>query len=166
MLLTLALGRKVVCVDDASTLGTVSGFVVRPDEPRLAALRLRRPGGRGAVLPWARVRAVGADAVMAVAAPADAAEGTEKAEGPALSKHAVKHGEVLGKRVLTDRGEEVGEATDAEFDPESGALLTVLVGEQTLDAGRMTGLGSYALVLRAAGTSPDADTGVAGAGEG
>jgi sporulation protein YlmC with PRC-barrel domain len=161
MLLTQTLGRKVVGVDDASTLGTVSGFVVRPDEPQLAALRLRRPGGRGTLLPWTRVRAVGADAVMAVASPDSTDE--EESAGPALSRHAVKHGEVLGKRVLTDLGDEVGEVTDAGFDPESGALLSVLVGDQALDAGRMTGLGSYALVLRASG-APGA-TGF-GAGEG
>ena len=153
--LTEALGRKVVDVADATSLGTVSGFVVHPGEPRLAALRLRRPGGRGTTLPWSRVRAVGPDAVMvrsAVDRGGDDAEETE--EGAGLSKHAVRHGEVLGKRVLTDLGYEVGEVTDAEFDPESGALLGFFVGgasvgEETLDAGRMTGVGSYALVLRA-----------------
>lgn len=150
MRLTETLGRKVVGVDDATTLGTVSGFVVRPDEPQLAALRLRRPGGRGTVLPWARVRAVGADAVMALA-PSDSGEDdADEGGGRVLSKHAVKHGEVLGKRVLTELGDDVGEVTDVEFDPESGALLGVLVGEESLDAGRMRGLGSYALVLRVA----------------
>lgn len=150
MRMTDTLGRKVVGVADATSLGTVSGFVVRPDEPRLAAMRLRRPGGRSTVLPWSRVRAVGADAVMA--RPDDEGE-AEAADNGGLSKHAVKHGEVLGKRVLTELGDEIGEVTDAEFDPESGAVLRFAVGgaagaDETLDAGRMTGLGSYALVLR------------------
>lgn len=156
MRMTDTLGRKVVGVADATSLGTVSGFVVRPDEPRLAAMRLRRPGGRSTVLPWSRVRAVGADAVMARPADADegAQDGAEGEEQGGLSKHAVKHGEVLGKRVLTELGEEIGEVTDAEFDPETGALLSFSVGggavaDETLDATRMTGLGSYALVLRA-----------------
>jgi sporulation protein YlmC with PRC-barrel domain len=152
--MTETLGRKVVGVDDAATLGTVSGFVVRPDEPQLAALRLRRPGGRSTVLPWTRVRAIGADAVMAVSAEAASATGAssvteENGGGRELGRHAVKHGEVLGKRVLTELGNEVGAVTDAEFDPESGALLTVFAGDEVLDAGRMMGLGSYALVLRA-----------------
>ncbi|EST38362.1 hypothetical protein N566_07895 [Streptomycetaceae bacterium MP113-05] len=170
MLLTQALGRRVVAVDDASTLGTVSGFVVRPDGPQLAALRLRRPGGRSSVLSWARVRTVGADAVMVLspeAAGKTSGDAVEEAGGPGLSRHAVRHGEVLGKRVLTDLGEDVGEVTDAEFDPGSGALLSVLVAGRTLDADTMTGLGSYALVVRAGagqppgsgGDPPDADGG-------
>ncbi|MFR9676549.1 PRC-barrel domain-containing protein [Streptomyces sp. TR06-5] len=146
MRLTETLDRKVVGVADATSLGTVSGFVVHPQEPRLAALRLRRSGGRSAVLEWSRVRAVGADAVMVRPA------GDE--DGESLAKEAVKHGEVLGKRVLTETGTEIGEVTDAEFDPESGALLTFVVGggavaEETVGARRMVGLGSYALVLRA-----------------
>jgi sporulation protein YlmC with PRC-barrel domain len=156
--LTETLGRKVVGVADATSLGTVSGFVVRPDEPRLAALRLRRAGGRGALLPWGRVRTVGADAVMAQPAADDSGNGTgargDGASSGDLGRQAVKHGEVLGKRVLTEFGEEIGEVTDAEFDPESGALLNFTVeggsaADGPLDAGRMTGLGSYALVLRA-----------------
>lgn len=154
MRLSETLGRKVVGVTDATTLGTVSGFVVHPDVPRLVALRLRRPGGRGEVLPWSRVRTVGVDAVMARPAPDGGREdGAAAEEDSGLSKHAVKHGEVLGKRVLTDRGDEVGEVTDAEFDPESGELLSFsvsdpTVGDEGLDARRMTGVGSWAVVLR------------------
>ncbi|MCF6525222.1 PRC-barrel domain-containing protein [Streptomyces sp. JJ36] len=137
-------GRTVMGVTDATTLGAVTGFLVDPEEPRVAGLRLRKPGGGSTLLAWSAVRAVGADAVMAD--PDEAGRTARQELGPLAGKRY----EITGKRVLSERGEELGAVEDAEFDPESGALVSVSTPGEEIDAGRIAGLGSYALVVRSA----------------
>ncbi|HVL93803.1 MAG TPA: PRC-barrel domain-containing protein, partial [Acidimicrobiales bacterium] len=53
-----------------------------------------------------------------------------------------------GRRVLTERGRELGAVADVEFDPATGAVTAVLVGQTTVAGDRLIGLGSYALVVK------------------
>ena len=55
--------------------------------------------------------------------------------------------ELVGKRALTERGNELGTVDDVTFDPRTGALETLQVGDREIPAGSLLGSGSYAAVL-------------------
>jgi sporulation protein YlmC with PRC-barrel domain len=57
--------------------------------------------------------------------------------------------EIVGKLVLTERGMELGSITDVDFDPETGAVTTLLTKTETIAGQRMIGLGGYAVVVSA-----------------
>lgn len=135
-----AKGHKVVSTADAETVGRVDGFVVDPAGARVSALRLKKTEGDGDVLPWDAVIGFGPDAVTTGSADVIVA-GTAQDHD--------KHRDVLGKRVLTESGDELGEVKDVEFDPETGTVLMLLTKDGEVAGERMIGLGSYALMVRA-----------------
>jgi sporulation protein YlmC with PRC-barrel domain len=56
---------------------------------------------------------------------------------------------VVGKRVLTSTGDEIGKIRDVDFDPASGVLTALLVDNGSeVEAARLLGVGSYAVVVR------------------
>jgi uncharacterized protein YrrD len=55
--------------------------------------------------------------------------------------------EILGKRILTERGTDLGPVTDVDFDPETGAITTLITKTDTLAGDRLIGLGGYAVVV-------------------
>jgi sporulation protein YlmC with PRC-barrel domain len=91
---------------------------------------------------WEHVSGFGPDAVMV--------ESKETLRPPADGQEqAAVEGklELVGKRALSEKGNEKGSITDVEFDPESGDIGSVLVGEERIPATDILGLGSYAAVL-------------------
>jgi uncharacterized protein YrrD len=142
MLFSQAHKRDVVNTATALRVARVNGFVVLPGPARVALLRLGKVRGAGTLLAWDDVQGFGPDAVTvatdAVIRPArDALE--QRAEDGDL--------EILGKRVLTERGTELGAVTDVDFDPETGAVTTLITKTETLAGERLIGLGSYAVVV-------------------
>lgn len=59
------------------------------------------------------------------------------------------HHELLGHRVLVDTGTEHGTVLDVAFDTRTARLLALFTTRGELPAGRLLGLGDYALVVRA-----------------
>jgi sporulation protein YlmC with PRC-barrel domain len=55
--------------------------------------------------------------------------------------------ELVGRRTLSDRGNELGPLDDVTFDADTGALEELLVGDRRIGAGLLLGCGSYAAVL-------------------
>ena len=55
--------------------------------------------------------------------------------------------DILGKRVLTEQGTELGTVTDVDFDPETGAVTTLITKTDTIAGQRLIGLGGYAAVV-------------------
>jgi sporulation protein YlmC with PRC-barrel domain len=55
--------------------------------------------------------------------------------------------ELLGKRALSERGNELGQIDDVTFDAATGALEDLLIGDRRVPAGTLLGNGSYAAVL-------------------
>ncbi|MEV5982499.1 PRC-barrel domain-containing protein [Streptomyces sp. NPDC052114] len=140
-LLSDTVGRPVVSSSDATGIGTVAGLVVDPDEARITALRLEGVKGRGDVIAWADVDALGPDAVVVAAATAARFSSADSAEEQNL----------LGKRLLTDLGDAVGTVADLAFDPESGRVeaLHTSLGRR-VPGTDLLGIGAYAVVVRAA----------------
>ena len=142
MLFSQARKRDVVDTATATRIARVDGFVVLPGPARVALLRLGKVSGAGTLLAWGDVQGFGPDAVTvatdAVIRPArDALE--QRAEDNDL--------EILGKRVLTERGMELGTVTDVDFDPDTGSITTLVTKTETIAGERLIGLGGYAAVV-------------------
>jgi sporulation protein YlmC with PRC-barrel domain len=55
--------------------------------------------------------------------------------------------ELVGKRALSERGNELGELDDVTFDAGTGFLEDLLIGARRVPASSLLGCGSYAAVL-------------------
>ncbi|HWR48181.1 MAG TPA: hypothetical protein VN327_11310 [Pseudonocardiaceae bacterium] len=144
MLFSQARKHNVVNTTTATRVARVDGFVVVPGPARVALLRLGKFSGAGTLLAWEDVQGFGPDAVTvstdAVIRPArDALE--QRAEDNDL--------EIMGKRVLTERGMELSPVTDVDFDPETGAVISLITKAETIAGQRLIGLGGYAVVVSA-----------------
>lgn len=136
-----ASGRKVVSTATAETVGKVDGFVVDLHGPSVAALELKKTSS-GDVVRWTDITAFGEDAVTLP----DAAVIT--AVTPELEPLLDKRNRVLGKRVLSTAGDEVGKVKDVEFDPATGAVVALRLEQTDVDGARMVGIGHYAVVVK------------------
>nr|WP_202437653.1 PRC-barrel domain-containing protein [Streptomyces sp. SID5910] len=135
MLFTEVRGLPVLSADGDRRLGTVTSLTVDAPAGLVSHLRFRAGRLRGeTVLPWEAVRSLGTGAVRV---------------GPVTPPDAVPPGhDLLGRRVLTEAGVERGTVLDVAFDPGSGRVLALFTTRGELSAGRMTGLGDHALVVR------------------
>jgi uncharacterized protein YrrD len=143
MRFTEASGRKVVSTSTAETVGHISEFVVDPQSHSVVALILKKSGD-GDTLLWSAITAFGDDAVTV----AGAEVVTES--NPALAALSGKDKRVLGKRVLTAVGEDLGEVVDVYFDPASGAIAALVVPGGELAGESLIGIGSYAVIVHPA----------------
>lgn len=134
-------GRKVISRATASEVGSVGHLLVDAQQRRVAAVIIGR-GKKAQLVDWAQLSGFGPDAVMvadedALRPPADDRE-RAAAEGDL---------ELVGKRVLTERGNELGQIDDVTFDSDTGVLEELLIGNRRVPAGSLLGSGSYAAVL-------------------
>ncbi len=135
-------GRKVVSRATAEALGELSHMVVDSSRRRVSAVVVSKGKKHAFVVDWEHISGFGPDAVMVesedtLRPPADDHE-QEAVDGKL---------ELVGKRVLSERGNDHGSITDVEFDPDSGDVGSVLVGEERIPATDLLGVGSYAAVL-------------------
>lgn len=142
MLFSQARKHEVVNTATATRVARVDGFVVLPRPARVALLRLGKVSGGGTLLAWADLQGFGPDAVTvagdaALRPPRDALE--QRAEDKEL--------EILGKRVLTERGTELSPITDVDFDPQTGAIITLITKTDNIAGDRLIGVGGYAVVV-------------------
>lgn len=138
-------GRPVMETGAAHQVGTVKTLVVDPAEQRVVAVRLAGVKGDADTLRWEDVHAFGADAVTF-----DGAQRLTKADSRLAQMSDKKHA-LLGKRVLTDAGNELGSIGDVYFDERDGSLTDLLLvggADTTVGGSRLLGVGSYAVVVR------------------
>lgn len=138
-----AQGRRVVSRATARELGTAAHLLVAADCRRVAAVIIGR-AKKAQLIDWAELSGFGPDAIMvgdesAVRAPAD-----ERERAAAAGKL-----EMLGRRVLTEAGNEIGYIDDVLFDAASGALDALVVGDRHVPGDELLGVGSYAAVIAA-----------------
>lgn len=143
MLFTETRGRPVMNTSTATTEGKISHPLVDPHTSRVVGFALSKTHGKANTLHWEDLRHFGPDAVTV-----DSADAVAEPRGRAAELSA-KHMEILGKRVLTDQGDELGEVDDLHFDPDSGEVVALVTAAGPLEAERMIGLGSYALIIKA-----------------
>lgn len=142
MLLSQITGLPVMDTAEAHRIGKVDGLVLAAQPPRVLALRLKKTGRSGSYITWENVQAVGHDAVMA------RTDALQDADGDLAAPAAVCK-DLVGRRVLTARGEEAGTLQDLDIDTGTGAVLTVHSADDQHPGAALTGVGSYALVVTA-----------------
>jgi uncharacterized protein YrrD len=139
-------GRKVVSRATAEALGELGHLVVDSARRQVTAVVVGKGKRHALLVDWEHVSGFGPDAVMIE---------SQDALRPPRDDHeqAAVEGklELVGKRALSERGNETGSITDVEFDPESGDIGAVVVGEERIPATDILGLGSYAAVLASPG---------------
>ncbi len=143
MLFSDANGHSVVSTATAGIVGKVHGFVVDPSSRQVVALELKKTD-TGDTLAWADLTAFGADAVTV-----GDTEVIREADGD-IAELTGKDHRLVGKRALSDGGDELGKVKDVAFDPATGAVTGIVVGKEELAGERLIGVGSYAVVIRAA----------------
>jgi uncharacterized protein YrrD len=136
-----SIGRKVVSRTSAQELGAVSHLLVDDQQRQVASIAIGR-GKKAQFIDWAQVTGFGPDAVMvtdesSLRSPVDDRE-RAASEGKL---------ELVGKRTLSELGNEIGQVDDVTFDADSGALEHLVIGDRRLPAGSLLGSGSYAAVL-------------------
>ena len=136
-----ATGRKVISRTSARDLGVVNHLLVDADQRRIAAIVVGR-GKKAQLVDWAQLSGFGPDAVMVGDEGALRSPANERERAAADGKL-----ELLGRRALTERGNDLGTVDDVTFDPQTGALETLRVGDRDILAGALLGSGSYAAVL-------------------
>ncbi|MBO1765758.1 PRC-barrel domain-containing protein [Allobranchiibius sp. GilTou38] len=136
-----ATGRKVVSLATAETVGKVSRFVIDVPQRRIAALVLRKTDKHGEILTWSDVTGFGDDAVTV----ADVGVLSE-ADGP-MKELSDKDYQLMGKRVLSTRGDDLGEVKDVDFDPGTGLLETIHYPDGSARGDALVGIGTYAAVI-------------------
>jgi uncharacterized protein YrrD len=134
-------GRKVVSRVSAQELGVVKHLLVDNQRRRVASVVIGR-GKKAQLIDWAQLSGFGPDAVMvadetSLRVPADDRE-RAAAEGKL---------ELVGKRALSELGNELGLVDDVTFDADSGALEDLVIGDRRVPAESLLGSGSYAAVL-------------------
>ena len=139
---TEARKRDVVSTGDAETVGRVRYFVIDPAQQRVVALRLDGVKDDERYVSWDALASFGQDVVTIPESGV-----LRQADGPREEGIRKEYG-VLGKRVLSDAGRELGEVQDVEFDPESGSITTLLTKSEQIAGDRLRGIGSYAVVVR------------------
>jgi sporulation protein YlmC with PRC-barrel domain len=134
-------GRRVVSRASAQELGTVSHLLLDAPARRITAV-IVGAGRKAHLVEWAELSGFGPDAVMvkdegALRPPAD-----ERERAAADGRF-----ELVGKRVLTEVGTELGLVDDVTFDADTGQVEALRVKEQDIPATSLLGSGSYAVVV-------------------
>lgn len=134
-------GRKVVSRASAGDLGAVSHLLVDVAQRRIAAVVVGR-GKHARLVEWGQLSGFGPDAVMVADESALRPPGDDRERAGADGKL-----EMVGKRALTERGNELGEIDDVTFDAGTGVLEMLRIGECDVPSGALLGSGPYAVVL-------------------
>jgi uncharacterized protein YrrD len=138
-----ALGRKVVSRATAHELGAVDQLVTTADCRSVASVVIGR-GKKAQLVDWGQLSGFGVDAVMvndesALRSPSDDRE--QRAANGKL--------ELIGTRVLSEWGNELGHVDDILFDPGSGSVEALALVDRQIPGEAILGVGSYAVVVAA-----------------
>jgi sporulation protein YlmC with PRC-barrel domain len=136
-----AVGRKAVSRASAEDLGPVRHLVVDVEHKQVSAVVIGK-GRKARIVDWTDLSGFGPDAVMVVD------DGALRVPVNDHEKAAVDGKlDLVGKRALSDLGNELGKVDDVVFDPSTGQLESLVVGDQEHPAAALLGAGSYAAVL-------------------
>jgi sporulation protein YlmC with PRC-barrel domain len=103
------LGREVLDLSTATTVGCVDDVVIDPATRRVTAFRLGKTATSRAWLPFGNVTAVDADVLTVT-------DDVQLLELPGDVACCVANSRTLGGRVLTDQGREIGPLRDIDID--------------------------------------------------
>jgi sporulation protein YlmC with PRC-barrel domain len=131
-------GRPVLDLATATNIGKVADFVIDPVNRRIVGFQLANVKGP-AWLAWDAMNTLGADA-LTIDHPDVLTEPPDHSRGLRADK-------VIGGRVLTDSGRELRNLTDLEIDPDTGQVTGLKIGDHSMPADALIGVGRYATVV-------------------
>jgi sporulation protein YlmC with PRC-barrel domain len=142
MKFTELVGRRVMDLAIATSVGRIDDGVLEPSTGRLAGLVLKKTPGKGDWLAWERINALGTDAVTVATADAVGDRGD-------VSGRLLRSDKVIGGRVLSDHGWELPNLADVDLDPATGQVTgLVLADGTTIAPSDLIGIGRYATIVK------------------
>lgn len=126
----------------ADEIGTVIRWIVDAADGRIRALHVTGRRRKAQVVDWADVVGFGPDAVVV----SDEQRLREPQDDYERRITAGKL-ELQGRRVLTDRGYEIGALVDVEFDEGTGGVATAHTDRAAVRGDGMIVIGDYAMVV-------------------
>jgi uncharacterized protein YrrD len=138
-----AAGRPVLSLATAEQLGEDRHFVVDPAGHRVAHVVVRN-GRNESLVRWDSITGFGPDAVMVQDARTLRTPESDDEKADATGRR-----DPIGKVLLNDQGNGAGHVNDVVFDESTGILQSVFSDEATVDASRLRGVGTYAVVVEA-----------------
>jgi sporulation protein YlmC with PRC-barrel domain len=132
-------GRPVLDLATATNIGKVADFVIDPVNRRIVGFQLTNVKGPAHWLAWEAMNTLGADA-LTIDRPDVLTEPPEHSRGLRADK-------VIGGRVLTDSGRELRNLADLEIDPATGQITGLKIGDHSMPADALIGVGRYATVV-------------------
>lgn len=133
------LGRNVMDLSTATTIGRVDDIIIDPATRRVTAFRVGKTKNPNVWLPFASLTALGADALTI-------ADDTQLVEQPADAGPGIADTKVIGGRVLTEQGREIGPLNGIDID-DDGNVTALATATNTIAAGDLIGIGTYAVVV-------------------
>jgi sporulation protein YlmC with PRC-barrel domain len=138
-------GTTVVDSGDATSLGTIAAAVMSFDgSATIEAFVVDGSDNGRVVLPFAAVSEFGRDAVTV-----DGRSSFRSPEDDPEREAVFGAHRVIGKRVITDTGVDMGTASDLVFDTSSGACERIILADDDIPAGRLLGVGRFAVIVAA-----------------
>ncbi|MGO8859856.1 MAG: PRC-barrel domain-containing protein [Acidimicrobiales bacterium] len=134
-------GRMVVSRASAKRLGVVKHLLIDAEQRQIAAVVMGR-GKKAQLVDWDQLSGFGPDAVMIVSEDVLRPPGSDRERAAAQGNF-----ELVGKRALSEGGNELGQIDDVTFNADTGELEDLLIGDRHIQAGSLLGSGSYAAVL-------------------
>lgn len=141
MLFSEARTRKVVSGANDEAVGRIDRFVVDPEARRIGSFRLDNVSDMKRYLSWRDVGTFGPERVTV-----SSVKVLRLGDGQREERIRRDYG-LLGKRILTDAGHELGKVTDVAFDPDNGRITAVVLEDQEIPGERLLGVGPYAVVV-------------------
>jgi sporulation protein YlmC with PRC-barrel domain len=137
-----ASGRSIVSRTTAEDLGKLTHFVVDIKRQQVSSLVVGR-GRKALLIPWEQVSGFGPDAIMI-------ADETALHEPRDDHEQAAAQGklEFIGKLALSDSGNGLGTITDVVFDPGTGGIESIVLGDHEQPAASLLAAGSFAVIVR------------------
>lgn len=137
-----SLGRKVIAANSADEIGNVKTFVIDPTGRQITHLQIAGRKRSAQVVDWAQLASFGADAV--IVHNADAVHDVVAERTGDMVRGTI---DLLGSRLLSTDGVQVGTVTDVDFDETSGQIEAVATEHGRIDGTNICSLGSYALIF-------------------
>ena len=138
-----AFGRRVVSRTSAEELGKLAHLVVDTKRLRVTSLVVGK-GRKALVVDWEEVSGFGPDAVIVTGESALHPPRDDRERAAADGKL-----EMVDMRVLSDLGNDLGAINDVVFDPATGVIESLAVGDREVPAASLLGVGSFAAIVRA-----------------
>lgn len=145
-----ALKRDVVDLSTAESVGRIEKLIIDPEQHCISAVVV---GDR--VVSWSDGGGIGPDAFTisdndVLRSPEDDAGHTSPADAA----------DPIGKPVITEEGEDLGELVDVDFDPHSGMIRQLILSDDEIRGSRLLGVGSYAVMVSSPGRAATSTDGL------